>query len=110
MAEHHERAPQQPETKYTLRKEYESIDQYTFQLDGGMRIEEANEELDLQLPEGDYETIAGFVLNLLGHIPRQGRQLRYKGLKMVITKMKGHKIEDILITKEKKKKDASDKD
>ena len=91
-------------------KEYESIDQYTFQVDGGMRIEEANEELELQLPEGDYETVAGFVLNLLGHIPRQGRQLKYKGLKMVITKMKGHKIEDILITKEKKKKDASDKD
>ena len=91
-------------------KEYESIDEYTFQVDGGMRIEEANEELGLQLPEGDYETVAGFVLNLLGHIPRQGRQLKYKGLKMVITKMKGHKIEDILITKEKKKKDASDKD
>ncbi|MFC1865663.1 HlyC/CorC family transporter [Chloroflexota bacterium] len=91
-------------------KEYESIDEYTFQVDGGMRIEEANEELGLQLPEGDYETIAGFVLNLLGHIPKQGRQLKYKGLKMVITKKKGHKIEEILITKEKNKKYASDKD
>ena len=91
-------------------KEYESIDEYTFQLDGGMRIEEANEELGLQLPEGDYETVAGFVLNLLGHIPKQGRQLKYKGLKMVITKMKGHKIEEILLTKEKKKTDASAED
>jgi putative hemolysin len=88
-------------------KEYELINEYTFQVDGGMRIEEANEELGLQLPEGDYETIAGFVLHLLGHIPRQGRQLKYKDLKMVITKMKGHKIEEILLTKEKKKKDAS---
>ena len=91
-------------------KEYESIDQYTFQVDGGMRIEEANEELDLCLPEGDYETVAGFVLNLLGYIPRQGTQLKYKGLKIVITKMKGHKIEETLLTKEKKRKNASDKD
>jgi len=55
------------------------------------------------LPEGDYETVAGFVLHLLGRIPKQGKQLKYKGLKMVITKMKGHKIEEILLTKEKKK-------
>ncbi len=86
-------------------KEYESIDEYTFQVDGGMRIEEVNDELGLELPEGDYETVAGFVLHLLGHIPKQGKQLKYQGLKMVITKMKGHKIEEILLTKEKKKKD-----
>jgi putative hemolysin len=84
-------------------KEYEPIDEYTFQVDGGMRIEEANEELGLELPEGDYETVAGFVLHLLGRIPKQGKQLKYHGLKMVVTKMKGHKIEEILLTKEKKK-------
>ncbi len=84
-------------------KEYETINEYTFQIDGGMRIEEANEELGLELPEGDYESVAGFVLHLLGHIPKRGQQLRYRGLKIVITKMKGHKIEEILLTKEKKK-------
>jgi putative hemolysin len=84
-------------------KDYESINEYTFQIDGNMRIEEANEEMGLELPEGDYETVAGFVLHLLGRIPKQGQQLKYKGLKMVITKMKGHKIEEILLTKEKKK-------
>jgi putative hemolysin len=82
-------------------KEYEVINEYTFQIDGGMRIEEVNEEMDVELPEGDYETVAGFVLHLLGHIPRQGEQLRYKGLKLVITKMRGLKIEEILLTKER---------
>ncbi len=84
-------------------KEYEAINEYTFQIDGGMRIEEANEEMGLELPEGDYETVAGFALHLLGHIPNQGEQLRYKGLKLVITKMRGVKIEEILLTKEKPK-------
>ena len=82
-------------------KEYEAINEYTFQVDGGMRIEEVNEEMGLELPEGDYETVAGFVLHLLGHIPRQGEQLRYKGLKLIITKMRGMKIEEILLTKER---------
>lgn len=83
-------------------KDYETINEYTFQIDGGMRIEEANEEMKLNIPEGDnYETVAGFVLDLLGHIPKQGEQLKYKDFKMVITKMRGMKIEEILLTKEK---------
>jgi putative hemolysin len=82
-------------------KEYEVINEYTFQIDGGMRIEEVNEEMGVELPEGDYETVAGFVLHLLGHIPKPGEQLRYKGLKLVITKMRGVKIEEILLTKER---------
>ncbi|MBA7473037.1 hypothetical protein ES707_08371 [subsurface metagenome] len=81
-------------------KEYEIISEHTFQIDGGMRVEEVNEEMGLELPEGEYETIAGFMLHLLRHIPRQGEQLRYKGLKLVITKMRGMKIEEILLTKE----------
>ncbi len=85
-------------------KEYEAINEYTFQIDGGMRIEEANQELGLDLPEGDYETVAGFVLDLLGHIPKQDEQLRYKAFKLVITEMRGVKIEKILLIK---KKDAA---
>ena len=81
-------------------KDYEVINEYTFQIDGGMRIEEVNEEMGLELPEGDYETVAGFVLDLLGYIPKPSERLRYKGLKLVITEMRGMKIEKILVTKE----------
>jgi putative hemolysin len=84
-------------------RDYEAINEYTFHVDGSMRIEEANEEMGLALPEGeDYETVAGFILSLLGRIPKQGKQLRYRGLKMVVTKMRGLKIEEVLIIKEKK--------
>jgi len=89
-----------------VEKEYEAINEYTFQIDGSMRIEEANEEMGLELPEGDYETVAGFILDLLGRIPKRGEQLRHKGLKIVITKMRGLKIEEVLLTKEKKQQDV----
>ena len=85
-----------------VEKDYEIINEYTFQVDGSMRIAEANEEMDLDLPEGeDYETVAGFILSLLGHIPKRNEQLRYRGLKMVITEMRELKIEKILLTKER---------
>jgi len=83
-----------------VEKEYEVINEHTYQIDGGMQIEEANEEMGLELPEGDYETVAGFVLHLLGRIPKLNEQLRYKGIKLVITEMQGPKIEKILVTKE----------
>jgi len=84
-----------------IEKEYETLNEHTFQIDGGMRLEEANEEMGLDLPPGDYETVAGFVLNLLGHIPKRDQKIKYKDLQLVITEMKGLKIEKILVTKER---------
>jgi putative hemolysin len=83
-----------------VKKSFETIDENSFQIDGGMRVDDANEKLGLELTEGEYETVAGFVLNVLGHIPKEGEQLKYSNLKLVITEMKGVKIGKILITKE----------
>jgi len=84
-----------------IEKDFEVINDYTFQVDGGMRVEDANEQMGLSLPEGDYETVAGFILHLLQRIPGQGEQLRYRDLKLVITRMRGVKIEEVLVTREK---------
>jgi putative hemolysin len=85
----------------TVEKDFEIIDDYTFQIDGGMRIQDINNQMRLDLPLGDYDTAAGFVLRLLGHIPKTGEQLRYKDMKVTVTRMSGLKIEEILIAKEK---------
>jgi len=81
-------------------KDFEVIDTHTFEIDGGMRIEEVNEQMSLDLPEGDYETVAGFILSLLGRIPKENEHLRYRDLKLVIKEMDGVKIEKVLLTKE----------
>jgi len=90
------------------RKSFEPVGENSFQIDGGMRVEDANEKLELGIPEGPYETVAGFVLHLLGHIPKEGEQLRYEKLKMAVTAMQGLKIEKILVTKEKDAATTSD--
>jgi len=88
-------------------REFEAVDERTIQVDGGMSIHDANEELELGLPEGEYETVAGFVLSLLGHIPQEGEQVVYNtaegtrgsgpGLRLVVTEMHGRKIERVLV-------------
>ncbi len=84
----------------TIEKDFEEINEYTFQVDGSMRLDDLKEETGFELPPGDYETIAGFMLNRLGHIPKSGEQIRYKNLKLVVTRMRGVKIEEVLITRE----------
>ena len=80
-------------------EEIETINKNTFQVDGGMSLEEVNEQMNISLPEGDYETLAGFALNMLGKIPYEGQQLSYKNLKIEIITMKNLKIETLQITK-----------
>jgi CBS domain containing-hemolysin-like protein len=81
-------------------KEFITIDDNTFEVDGGLDVEEANEELSLELPTGEYQTVAGFILSHLGRIPKQGAQFKYRNLKFVISQMRGMKIEKVVVTKE----------
>lgn len=88
-----------------VEKDFEIISENTFLIDGGMRIEEINEKMALDIPKNDYETMAGFILHLLSRIPKQGEQLKYKNLKIIITKMQGARIIEVLVTKETPKID-----
>jgi CBS domain containing-hemolysin-like protein len=79
--------------------EFITVDERTFQIDAGMSISDANDELELALPEGDYETVAGFVLSHLGHIPYEGEQFTYNGLRIAVTKVLGRKVEEVTVTR-----------
>lgn len=79
--------------------EFETIDERTVQVDAGMSVHEAREELDLAIPEGDYETVAGFVLSQLGRIPKEGEAVTGEGFRMVVAGVRGVKIERVVVTK-----------
>lgn len=80
-------------------EEYESLGDNTFQVEAAMSIGEANEELELNLPTGDFDTLAGFVLDRLGRIPDEGETLEYGDLKIEIIEMRALKIETVKITR-----------
>jgi len=58
-----------------------------------------NEQLGLQLPQGDYETLAGFVLEQLGRLPAPGDSLTYSGIRLTVLEMQGPRIKQIEITR-----------
>ena len=79
--------------------EYENIMPNVFQIEGGMDIADANNEMDLELPEGEYETIAGFVLDQIGEIPAINDEFEYKDMTFRILEMDRFRIESLLITR-----------
>ena len=83
----------------TTRDEVEELESGAFQVDGGMPIDDANETLGLSIPDGEYETFAGFALEMLSHIPTEGETFRFQGRRITIAEMKGVKIEKLLVYK-----------
>jgi len=80
-------------------EEYEAINEFTFQVDGSMDIDEAKEAFEIDLPNGDFETVAGFVLEHLGHIPVAGEQFEFDQIKVEVMEMKKFKVESIRLIK-----------
>jgi putative hemolysin len=53
--------------------------------------------MGLNLPEGDYETIAGFLLEGIGEIPVEGQQYRHGDVTFTITEMDGLRVDKVRI-------------
>ena len=74
------------------------IDDHTYDVNAGMAIAEINDEIGIEIPEGDYQTVAGFILSELGYIPEIGEVVEHGRLRFVIQKMSGVKIESVQLT------------
>ncbi|HVA41866.1 MAG TPA: transporter associated domain-containing protein, partial [Acidimicrobiales bacterium] len=57
-----------------------------------MSIGELNEVLHAELPMGDWDTVGGLVLNLLGHIPSEGEAVEVDGHRLSAEKIQGRRI------------------
>lgn len=73
------------------------IDERTAVVDGGLSVEEAREELEIDIPDGPYDTVAGFVLDRLGHIPAEGESLVLPTFQITVLEMRGPKIERLRV-------------
>ncbi len=73
-----------------------------------MRIDDVNEQLQLDIPEGDYQTIGGFALHLFGHFPKEGEQIDYGDLTLLVADVKENKIAYMLVIKEERTEEPKD--
>lgn len=80
-------------------EEVTQLDDDSFEVDGTLSIGELGELLNRDFPEGDYDTVAGFLLDLLGHIPDEDDEtvIEYEDLTFTVQQMEDRRIEQVLI-------------
>ena len=82
-------------------EEINRIDDTTFTVDGTIDIDEVDELVGVDIPEGDYDTLAGFVISILGYLPGEDAELpietQYENLRFTILSMDERRIDKIKI-------------
>jgi CBS domain containing-hemolysin-like protein len=67
------------------------------QVSGLLHADEMEEATGFKMPEGDYDTIAGFLLTLFDRIPKPGDHVGYSGWEFKVTEMDRNRISKILV-------------
>ncbi|WP_319460667.1 hemolysin family protein [Micromonospora sp. RTP1Z1] len=69
----------------------------TVLVDGVLREDELAEQTGFRLPEGPYETLAGFLMARLGHIPVPGETVEEGGYEFTVVEVERHRIEQVRV-------------
>jgi len=62
------------------------------EVDGLLNLDEFTEQTGIELPEGPYETVAGYVLAALGDLPSVGDSVQAAGRTITVTELDGRRI------------------
>ncbi|MFG1707231.1 hemolysin family protein [Nonomuraea sp. M3C6] len=62
------------------------------EIDGLTNLNDFATETGIRLPDGPYETLAGFVMAMLGHVPAVGERVEIPGFELTVTELDGRRI------------------
>jgi putative hemolysin len=71
------------------------------EVDGLLNLDEFTEQTGIELPEGPYETAAGYVLAALGDLPSEGDSVQVAGRTITVTELDGRRIARLRVTASK---------
>lgn len=71
----------------------------SFETDGLLHRAEFEQQTGIALPDGPYDTVAGFVVSRLGRVPAEGDSLEALGHRFTVRAMDGHRVSRLLVTK-----------
>jgi CBS domain containing-hemolysin-like protein len=75
------------------------INEHSIMVDARMKIEKLEEHLKMKLPEGEFESVGGFIIDILGgKIPQKGKKIIFRNLEMTIKSADERRIDKVLIT------------
>ncbi|MFZ4515508.1 MAG: hemolysin family protein [Acidimicrobiia bacterium] len=82
-----------------LEPQLEQLADGRLRVPGRMSVDDVSEQLDLELPNEEWDTMSGLVFGLLGHVPSQGESVSYKNLEFTADRVQGRRIVSVVVTK-----------
>jgi len=79
----------------TDKEEFRKIDENEFSVAGSLGLYELNDATGLELESADVSTIGGYVTHLLGHLPKQGEQVKIDNYLVTITQTDGRRVNQL---------------
>jgi CBS domain containing-hemolysin-like protein len=70
----------------------ERVSEHEYRVSARMPVDEVNELLQVSLPTGDWDTVGGLVLHLLGHVPLEGESIDSEGYRLTAERVQGRRI------------------
>ncbi|MGZ4148667.1 MAG: hemolysin family protein [Actinomycetota bacterium] len=70
-----------------------------YRVSGKTSIDDLNDELDVELPDEEWDTVGGLVLDLFGKIPDAGEEQRFQGLAFKAEEVVGRRVATVVITR-----------
>jgi CBS domain containing-hemolysin-like protein len=87
-----------------LRDEFDSgkepdiirVDRTRWLVDGSTSLDDIHEQLGLELPEGEYVTLGGYLFDAFGHIPEEGERLEVGGWELRVAEMDRRRVAKVV--------------
>jgi CBS domain containing-hemolysin-like protein len=70
-----------------------------YRVSGKVSVDDVNELLEVDLPDEEWDTLAGLVLDLFGRIPNSGEEMDFQGLSFKAEEVNGRRISTVVITR-----------
>ncbi|HLX89169.1 MAG TPA: hemolysin family protein, partial [Acidimicrobiales bacterium] len=70
----------------------ESLGEGELSVSARLTVDELNDLLDAELPDGDWDTVGGLLYNVFGRVPAQGESVDVDGLHLVAERVQGNRI------------------
>src|SRR5262249_48206908 len=90
----------------TEEQEFKKISADEFTVDGTLGLYELNDLAKLELESADVSTIGGYVTHLLGHLPKQGEQVRIDGYLVTVSQTDARRVKQLHFQKLEEEKPA----
>ncbi len=68
------------------------------EVEGLMNLDDFAEQTGIELPDGPYETVAGYLLAALGHLPQVGESAERGGSRLTVTELDGRRIAQVKVS------------